>query len=276
MEDRSNARTNDLDARLAAYYGPTMPEQPLSSEAWKTLSRQLGTQDRQRNHGGHRRHRWHGLRGLRRSVTQRTAMPSLLQESLERVMSEARWRERFPPLRCSIRSNVREPSLRVTTLFLVGKPTLWVTLPIDAPITMQRVEIDVLLAAGLARALLMNRFVDRLLRYALACLALIGCLVMLYGIVRNQLSWDIPIAIGIMLCIALLWKYQQRRYAFIADTIAVQWLGRSRVCEGLHGLASRGRRRHRWQWSEPSLEERMKRVCGTRVASRDRDLTLVG
>jgi hypothetical protein len=151
-----------------------------------------------------------------------------------------------------------------------------VILPIDAPISMQNVDIDVLLASGLARSLLMNRFAGRVLRYVLACLLLLACLVIVYGVLHRQFYQTSPIAVLVAIGTMVLWAYQQRTYVFMADTIMVHWLGRSRVCEGLHGLSRRSRRPHRWQWREPSLEARMKRVCGTKVASRDRDLTLVG
>jgi hypothetical protein len=63
--------------------------------------------------------------------------------------------------------------------------------------------------------------------------------------------------------------------AFRADELMVRWLGRSRVCQGLHILAGR-RRTHRYRvWGEPSLDERIERVCGTRVEIEDERLTLV-
>lgn len=53
----------------------------------------------------------------------------------------------------------------------------------------------------------------------------------------------------------------------------VQWLGRSTVCQGLHALADR--KHYRVGWGEPSLAERINRICGTGVTVEDERLTLV-
>jgi len=265
-------RQHDLDARLTAYYGPILPEQPLSSKAWITLRQQL----RQQQSGRIERHRWHGVRGLCRTMTRKATLPSFVQESLGRVMHEARWSQHSPPIYCTVQSKVRDPSLHMNSILLVGRPTMRVILPIDAPITMQNIEIDVLLASGLARSLLMNRVANCIVRYTLACLLLLECFTVIYGVLHKQFYQLIPIAIVVAIGTIVLWKYQQRRHVFMADMMIVNWLGRSRVCEGLHGLARRSQRPRRWQWREPSLEARIKRVCGTKVASKDRDLTLVG
>ena len=269
--DKQNNHTNDLDTRLRAYYGPPMPEQPLSSEAWNTLSQQLSPRHRTRLHRGRR---WHGLHGLRRNMTSRT--PSIIQDSLDRVMQEARWRQHVPPLNCSISGKISEPSLRVTSTLVLGRPALRVILPVDAPISMQNIEMDVLLASGLARSLLMNRLMEHMLRYVLACLLLLGGLLVVYGLLHKQLYPEFPIAVALCICILFVRGYQRRRQVFRADVIIVYWLSRSRVCEGLHRLANRSNKPKRWQLGEPSLEERIKRVCGTQVMSRNRDLTLVG
>src|SRR5260370_839628 len=80
-----------------------------------------------------------------------------------------------------------------------------------------------------------------------------------------------------MFCIAMLGllQIQGRRSAFKADVLVVQWLGRSRACQGLHALANRDRSRRRSRWGEPSLAERIDRVCGTQVTSEANRLTLV-
>ena len=269
--DKQQHHTNDVDARLRTYYGPSLPEQPLSSEEWNTLHRQLRPRYRTYLKG----RRWHGLHGLRRNRTSR--IPSFVQDSLERVMHEARWHQHVPTLYCLVKAKVAEPSLRITSTLLPGRAALRVVLPIDAPITMQNVEMDVLLASGLARLLLMNRLKDRVLCYGLACLFLIGCLLIVYSLLHTQFYPELPIAIVLLVCILFVRAYQQRRQVFSADEILVYWLSRSRVCEGLHLLANRRHTSHHWrQFSEPSLEERMKRVCGTQISSRNRDLTLVG
>ena len=270
-----NHRANDLDMRLNTYYGPPLPEQPLSSDSWEALYRQLGQQERGKPRQK-RRLNWHGLSGIRRPVTHRTTMPSLVQESLRRVMNEAHWHEAMPQLHCTISSRAREPFLRTTSTLLVGRPAIRVTLPVDAPIRLQGVEVDVLLAAGLARTVLMNRLSERMLRFVLACFVLLSSCLVIYGIAHGKFYPEFPIAIGMLVIASITWAYRQYRLALLADTIVVNWLGRSRVCDGLHQLAGHERRPHRRRLSEPSLDERIKRVCGTRVAARGKDLTLVG
>ena len=267
--DKQN-HINDVDTRLRAYYGSPLPEQPLSSQAWKTLHQQLRPRYRTYLRG----RGWHGFRGLRRNRA--SNIPSFVQNSLERVMHEARWHQHVPMLYCLVKGKVAEPSVRITSTLLPRKPALRVVLPIDAPITMQNVEMDVLLASGLARLLLMNRLKERMLRYVLACLFLMGCLLIVYSLLHRQLYPEFPIAIVLCICILFVRAYTQRRRIFSADEILVYWLSRSRVCEGLHLLANRRHKPHYWQMSEPSLEARIQRVCGTQVTSRNRDLTLVG
>jgi len=62
--------------------------------------------------------------------------------------------------------------------------------------------------------------------------------------------------------------------AIQADNLMVQWLGRGRACEGLHALANRTGTPSRGRWGELSLEERIARVCGTRVSIEHERLTL--
>lgn len=269
-KNRNDDSRNDLDTRLRMFYGPSLPAQPLTSQSWDVLSRQLKLQKRTPN-----RRTWHGVRGLRRSMMPGKALPPFVQESLARVMNEARWQQRVPPLSCSIKSHAYEPSLHLATMLLLGKPTIYLTLPIDAPISMERVEIDVLLATGLARSLLMNRIAVRMLRYVYACLLLYSYCFTVYSVVHRQL-FEFLIAIGISVIVTATWQYQKRKQAYKADTITVYWLGRNRMCEGLHILASHKSRHRQWRLSEPSLEKRIERVCGTRVLSRNKDLTLVG
>ena len=273
IKDSDDNSKNDLETRLRVFYGPSLPEQPLSSSAWNSLSNRLESQN-----GIHltRKRRWHGVRGLYRSVTPGKALPPFVQESLVHVMNEVRWQDRVPPLYCSIKSTVREPSLHLASTLLFGKPTVYLTLPIDAPIRMERVEIEVLLATGLARLLLINRLASRILRYICACLLLMSYCLAVYGIIHRQAFLCFPIAIGILTTTTLTWQHQQRRNAFKADMLTVHWLGRDRVCEGLHLLADHREKPRRWRLSEPSLEKRIERVCGTRVASKNKDLTLVG
>jgi hypothetical protein len=90
-------------------------------------------------------------------------------------------------------------------------------------------------------------------------------------------SWfvDSGISYSPSLCIALnavaLWRLhvQGQRLAFRADSLVVLWLGRGTACRGLHALADLSSAPYRRRWGEPSLVERIERVCGVRVGTRD-------
>jgi hypothetical protein len=84
-----------------------------------------------------------------------------------------------------------------------------------------------------------------------------------------------PIAMILYISVAWLLFVQARSIAFRADTLMVLWLGRERVCRGLHAWADRSHAPARRQWGEPSLVERIERVCGTRVEKGENPLTLV-
>jgi len=90
---------------------------------------------------------------------------------------------------------------------------------------------------------------------------------------QNHLVIVFPIVV--IPCIPLLLHVQGRRLAFRADSLIVLWLGRERTCRGLHALAARTPWSSRRAWGEPSLVERIHRVCGTRVAVEEDRLTLV-
>jgi hypothetical protein len=172
-------------------------------------------------------------------------------------------------------SQVREPLLSVTSTFLLNRPVIRVALPLDAPLRMHHVELDTLLATGLARFLVMEQFVNRFIRFVFVGVVLLACFITLHGILYKSSYLKFPLALLLLVCAFAAWMYWWRRIVFAADIVAIGWLGRGQVCEGLHGLARYRRTPQRHQLSEPSLEERMTRVCGSRVASSDRDLTLV-
>jgi hypothetical protein len=88
--------------------------------------------------------------------------------------------------------------------------------------------------------------------------------------------------VGVLIALALsalavwAWQRQARAIVFHADTLVVRWLGRSLVCRGSYGLAERSRTPEQRRWGEPSLLERIERVCGTSIEARDDQVTLVG
>jgi hypothetical protein len=256
----------DLEQRLTTYYGPQLREQPLSQASWQHLRLQLGLQE-----GTRRRGRFHWRLPHSRS---RAYVPTFIQEAFARIAYEAR----IPAtqsimLRCSQRPRRHEPAVRGSWL---GRRKIWLLLPLNALITMGQAELDVLLATGLARSIGARKPAYTLGRLLLAGTLLIACVTLILFWLHHMPFVGFPVAL--LLCAGFLWlsHTQARSLAFHADTLIVLWLGRSRVCSGLHALADRSRTPGRRRWGEPSLAERIERVCGTRVETRSNQLTLVG
>jgi hypothetical protein len=254
-----------MEQRLRAYYGPQLREQPLAQASWQRLRLQLGTQEGARRR---RRLRWH----LSRKRSQ-AYVPPFLQEAFARIVNEAGVPATQATLRCSTGPRIHEPAVRSSWL---GRRTIRLLLPINTLLTIGQAELDVLLATGLARCAGVRKPAYRLGRFLLAGLLLAACaaLVLLWLHHLPLVGW----LVAVLLCaaVAWLWRIQARSLAFLADRLIVHWLGRSLVCSGLHALADRSRRPGRRRWSEPSLTERIERVCGTRVETRSNQLTLVG
>ena len=141
---------------------------------------------------------------------------------------------------------------------------------------MEQTELDVLLATGLARSICARKPIYSFGRLLLASMVLIASIVLILSWMHNVPFVGFPLAIA--LCVSVVWLMhtQARSISFHADTLMVLWLGRGHVCNGLHALADHSRKPRRKRWGEPSLAERIKRVCGTRVETRDNQLTLVG
>jgi hypothetical protein len=257
---------SNLEQRLTAYYGPQLREQPLAQASWQHLRLQLGSQEGTRRR---RRHHWHLPH--RRS---RAHVPAFIREAFARIAYEAR----IPStqsimLRCSQRPRRHEPAVRGSWL---GRRKIRLLLPLHTVTTMGQAELDVLLATGLARSTGARQPAYTLGRLLLAGMLLIACATLILFWLHHVPLVGFPVAL--LLCAGFLWlsHTQARSLAFHADTLIVLWLGRSRVCRGLHALADRSRTPERRRWSEPSLVERIERVCGTRVETRSNQLTLVG
>ena len=264
FDTNEQAGSTDLEQRLRAYYGPQLREQPLSQGSWQHLRQQFGPQE-----GSQQRRRFHRLFANRRS---RTHVPIAIQHAFTRVVLEARIPSAQVALRCSPRPRGREPGVRVSWL---GRHSIRLLLSLDALTSMGQAELDVLLATGLARSIGARRPAYRLGQILFAALLLIAC----SGLILFWLH-QMPLVgflIALLLCAgtAWFWHIQARSLAFHADTLIVRWLGRSRTCSGLHALADRSRRPERKRWSEPSLVERIERVCGSGVESKNNELTLV-
>ncbi len=148
-------------------------------------------------------------------------------------------------------------------------------LPLNGAWPLEPSELDVLLATGMARRLYMRKPAFLLLQLLQVSVVLFaGVALILFGTHRASM---LPLLIAIALCIVIsgLRHVQGRRLAFQADDRVVQWLGRSRACQGLHALAGHTGSRRRGRWGEPSLLERIDRVCGTQVTAETERLTLV-
>jgi hypothetical protein len=149
-------------------------------------------------------------------------------------------------------------------------------LPSDAGITLGRAELDVLLATGLARSLGARRPASKFGYFSQVGMLLLAGLALSVCWLSQLPLVGVPIALALGVLSLWAWHRQARAIAFQADTLVVRWLGRSQVCRGLHGLAERSRRPRQRRWGEPSLSERIERVCGAPVGARDDQLTLVG
>lgn len=162
--------------------------------------------------------------------------------------------------------------VRASWLF---KPIIRLFLPVNVVTTLGQAEQDVLLATGLARSITTRwpGYAPR--RLLIAVVVLIAGLMLTLLWINHLPLIGFPIAMA--LCASAVWllHVQTRSIAFRADTLMVLWLGRERVCSGLHAWADRSRTPARRRWGEPSLVERIERVCGTRVEARENQLTLV-
>jgi hypothetical protein len=255
----------DLEKRLTTYYGPQLREQPLSQASWQKLHLRLGSQE-----DTERRHRFNWRFPRKRS---RAHVPTSIQDAFARIAYDAHVPSTPSMLHCSMKLQDHEPAVR-TSWF--GRRKIRLVLPLNAVTTMEKTELDVLLATGLARSICARKPIYSFGRLLLAGVVLIASLVLFLSWMHNVPLVGFPIAIA--LCVSVVWLMymQARSIAFHADALMVLWLGRGHVCKGLHTLADHSWKPRRRRWGEPSLAERIKRVCGTRVEVKDNQLTLVG
>lgn len=265
--EKGEREHQSLDDRLRAFYGPALQEQPLLSSSWQRLRSQLGSQRSPRRQF---RPRWrlHRFRGRR-------IAPAFIQDAFSHITYEARLPYTPSILSCSFKSGERVPLVRV---FLLGRRKIRLILPLDATQLVQPAELDVLLATGLARYLCMRKPTYAASRVLLSSVIALACIILLLTWLYGLPYYMLPIAIvtSLLLGAGTLWllRKQGRRMAIQADSLMVQWLGRGRACDGLHALANRTRTPSRARWGEPSLEERIARVCGTGVRIEHERLTL--
>jgi hypothetical protein len=264
----------DLDSRLEAYYGPELREQPLPESAWLQLRSSLHSP---RASGRLHLHppRWYIRRFMRRSSMHRSSerTPAHIQQAFTRILHESRMPLQSVRLQSTFASNIKAPRVRIAPL---RRRKIRLVLPSNPTWSIDPAALDVLLATALARYYY-QRKPAAILTWLLLVAALLGCVGAFLFLPRTATNSIILIVIIIGLGIAFVGVSHVRGYslAFRADTLMVRWLGRTRVCQGLHSLADRERSQRRWRWREPSLAERIDRVCGSRVAIEDEHLTLV-
>jgi hypothetical protein len=255
----------DLEQRLSSFYGPPLRDQPLTPSSWQKLRLRLGSQEEERRKLPFL---WSLL--LRRA---RTNVPTSILDAFSRISYQARLPYTPSLLHCSVQLPGRDPAVRGSWL---GRRKIRLLLPLNAVAAMGQAELDVLLAAGLARSVYARKPGYMLARLFLSIIVLLACITLILCWLYHLPLFVLPIAI--LLCVSAPWllHLQARSIAFRADVLTALWLGRAHVCSGLHSLADRSRTPRRRRWGEPSLAERIERVCGARAETRDDQLTLVG
>ncbi len=271
--ERGHGEQTNLDRRLSAYYGPELQEQPLPESSWQRVRTHLGPQQSSKRQ---RLRRWHTisrlrLRPIRRRVHRRS-VPANIRDTFSRLVYETRQGQPVPSLRCSFKSRRRAPAVRVSP---IGGRSIRLILPLDGGWALEPSELDVLLATGMARRLYVRKPATILLQLLLVGTALFACIALLLFGAHKASALPFLIAIALCAITSGVMHVLGRRLAFQADDRVVQWLGRSRACQGLHALASRNGSQRRGRWGEPSLLERIDRVCGTQVTVEADRLTLV-
>ncbi len=262
--ERGDKEQAELEERLAVYYSPRLREQPLPASSWQRLQARIGSQP-SRKFQRLRLRLWHHPQRSRRSV------PAYIQEAFSRIVHEARL-SHTPAIDCAFKFRLRAPAVHVS---LLRRQAIKLMLPLDGGLSIEQAELEVLLAGGLARYLCIRKSWYVLLRLALITLLLLACALAVFFWRFGLAFIGLPIAIIVLASSLWLLNAQRRAMAFAADNLVVKWLGRNRACQGLHALADRSRKPHRRAWGEPSLAERINRVCGTQVVIEDERLTLV-
>ena len=274
-EEKSPQKERNLDERLADFYGPALHDQPLSTLAWTRLQSRLSTRNSLKSRLKH----W--LRRRRYRYAEQGNVPAFIEHAFSAIVYDARLPQSAYTsalLHCSFKARLQVPTVRIASW---GRRNIKLMLPLQQERAVDPPELDVLLATGLARFYRMrqSRYTLKwLLLLSIEPLALLGLLLFwLYNHSVNMLP--IAITIGILIGVGIGWGSYvlKRSIALHADRLLVQWIGRSRACAGLHLLAGRSNNAatKRTGWGEPTLRERIARVCGTSVTVEDERLTLV-
>lgn len=284
-----------LEQRLKFYYGPELPEQPLPESSWqqvfsKLVSQQQRSPQRRKLHlGRHVRSRFQRKQWWRQ-VPRWDQFPLPLhantshsdaQEAFVQIVFDAHMPNATHMLACRYTTTrarlykVQQPNMRVS---LMRRRPLRLTLPTHTDI--KAVELDVLLASGLARYKEMRR-PGSLLVYGLSMGTIAGLFIWAMASLFLQRLSLFTRFFEVLACTLLigtiLWllNIHARMLAKRSDTRMVSWIGRFRACQGLHALADRSRVPSRRRWGELSLTERIAHICGSHVDTREERLTLV-
>lgn len=257
----------DVEQRLTAYYGPALPPRPLPEAAWLQLRDQLAQTRQYSPYKQKQGVRWP------RPTRRRQAVPASIQETFAALRAQTSFRHPTPDLACHFNSRQVQPRVQIA---LLGRGQVRLLLSEQNWQSLQASELEVLLAAGLARYASASRAFFLLARALFAASLLLAVAALPFTSVDRRYLWVFCLAFACCIAGACLISWQERSLAFRGDRQAVQWLGRERVCQGLHLLADHGCPQRRLAWGEPSLAERIARVCGTSVKTEDEHLTLVG
>ncbi|QBD77647.1 hypothetical protein EPA93_17250 [Ktedonosporobacter rubrisoli] len=262
--------SNSLEERLSAYYDPALPEQPLPSSSWMSLAKQLKPRQPDKR----------GLRWwLAESENVRDATPEYIREAFSHIPPDLYLRTRPGHLvHYRYKARMKLPEVRVA---LLGRTKLTLMLPGRSTSLPEPAALEVLLVGGLARYVCMRRPAYLFIRF-LMLLSPVALLALSMLLLRAR---SVPLALSVALlivflslsCGLVLWllHLQARTMARQADMLMVQWIGRDRVCLGLHALLTRSRLPARRKWGQLSLVERINHICGMRIAADQERLTLV-
>ena len=262
----------DLDSRLAAYYGPELREQSLPESTWRKLRSSLDSPRASRR--PRLLPRWHISRIARGRSKRRSSKrtPAYIQHTFMRILRDSRMPLQSARLQYTLARYTKTPRVRIAPF----RGKIQLVLSSSSFGSIDAAALDVLLATALARYYDQRKPFPMLMKFLLVFI-LLGCIGTFLYFPRTATILWLLIAIIVGLSLAFVGVSRVRGYAlaFRADMLVVQWMGRTRVCQGLHMLANQERSQWWRRWREPSLAERIERVCGSRVAEEDEQLTLV-
>ncbi len=258
----------NLDTRLETFYGPALSEQPLPTSSWLELRSRL---DVRRAHHWRMPRRWHFRR-----FNGRGRVPPFVHDAFEHILFEAGLPFSASMLHCVIGPRTRVPKVHVS---LLRRHHICLILPSPLEGSDEPTMLDVLLATGLSRYVTMRKAGYILQRLLLVSAVLFVYAMMILSFWIGDPPYVFLIAVGLcfVFTIGVVWDMgrQRRSMAVRADSLMVLWLGRGRVCRGLHELAGRSRAPSRRRWGDLSFTERIGRICGTYVPLEQERFTLV-